>query len=238
MLDQAVEVIRKRVDYFGASEPIISPVGKDRILVQIPGFEHGEDPGARQQTFAGGESWNFKLVYPDNGERLRAIDAGTEVIPPEYKIETYTPHAEEGKKSQPERLLVKKKADLGGERVSGSNALLRQRGLGVQLRFDSEGAKQFGNITEKSKGYRSPLSWTAKSKSAPVIRDAIYGGDAQITGRFSEQEAGSWRVCSRIPCKLRSASRRNGASPPPSGLDSIRASILAGLLASGSRSCA
>ena len=38
MLDQAVEVIRKRVDKFGASEPIISPVGKDRILVQIPGL--------------------------------------------------------------------------------------------------------------------------------------------------------------------------------------------------------
>ena len=38
MLDQAVEVIRKRVDYFGGGEPIISPVGKDRILVQIPGL--------------------------------------------------------------------------------------------------------------------------------------------------------------------------------------------------------
>src|SRR5947208_8843142 len=39
MLDQAVEVIRKRVDYFGASEPIISPVGNDRILVQIQGLD-------------------------------------------------------------------------------------------------------------------------------------------------------------------------------------------------------
>src|SRR6266850_2156541 len=37
MLDQAVEVIRKRIDVFGVSEPIISPVGSDRILVQIPG---------------------------------------------------------------------------------------------------------------------------------------------------------------------------------------------------------
>ena len=36
MLDQAVEVIRKRVDYFGTGEPVISPVGNDRILVQIP----------------------------------------------------------------------------------------------------------------------------------------------------------------------------------------------------------
>ena len=38
-LDQAVEVIRKRVDYFGGGEPVITPVGKDRILVQIPGLD-------------------------------------------------------------------------------------------------------------------------------------------------------------------------------------------------------
>jgi SecD/SecF fusion protein len=49
LLDQAVEVIRKRVDYFGASEPIISPVGKDRILVQIPGLDTEKIQEARQQ---------------------------------------------------------------------------------------------------------------------------------------------------------------------------------------------
>src|SRR5437763_4378705 len=98
MLDQAVEVIRKRVDYFGASEPIISPVGKDRILVQIPGLSTERIQEARQQLSRVAKL-EFKLVYPDNGERLRGIDAGTEVIPLEYKIETYTPHAEEnGKK--------------------------------------------------------------------------------------------------------------------------------------------
>src|ERR1700682_2147858 len=121
MLEQAVEVIRKRVDYFGGGEPIISPVGKDRILVQIPGLSTEKIQEARQQLSRVAKL-EFRLVYPDNGERLRAIEAGTEVVPPGYKVETYTPHAEEGKKTQPERLLVKKKADLGGERVSGSNA--------------------------------------------------------------------------------------------------------------------
>ncbi len=47
MLEQAVEVIRKRVDYFGASEPIISPVGNDRILVQIPGLDTAKIQEAR-----------------------------------------------------------------------------------------------------------------------------------------------------------------------------------------------
>src|SRR5436305_191521 len=113
-LDQAVEVIRKRVDYFGASEPIISPVGKDRILVQIPGLDAERIQEARQQLSQVAKL-EFRMVYPDNGERLRGIDAGTEVIPPEYKVDTYIPHADpNGKKPETERLLVKKKADLGG----------------------------------------------------------------------------------------------------------------------------
>ena len=96
MLDQAVEVIRKRVDYFGGGEPVISPVG------------NGSDPGANsrdsirrrsseaRQQLSRVAKLEFRLVYPDNGERLRAIDAGTEVIPPEYRIETYK-HAAEAK---------------------------------------------------------------------------------------------------------------------------------------------
>src|SRR2546423_14628010 len=49
--DQAVEGIRKPVDYFGAAEPIISPVGKDRIPGQIPGMSTGKIQEARQQLW-------------------------------------------------------------------------------------------------------------------------------------------------------------------------------------------
>jgi SecD/SecF fusion protein len=230
MLDQAVEVIRKRVDYFGASEPIISPVGKDRILVQIPGLDAEKIQEARQQLSRVAKL-EFKLVYPDNGERLRAIDAGTEVIPPEYKIDTHTPHAEEGaKKPETERLLVKKKADLGGERVSGSNAYYGNEGWGVQLRFDSEGAKQFGDITEKSKGFRFAIVLDGAIQSAPVIRDAIYGGSAQITGRFSEQEARSLASVLENPLQTPVSIEEERSVSPTLGLDSIRSSIIAGLL--------
>jgi SecD/SecF fusion protein len=230
MLDQAVEVIRKRVDYFGASEPIISPVGKDRILVQIPGLDAEKIQEARQQLSRVAKL-EFKLVYPDNGERLRAIDAGTEVIPPEYKIETHTPHTEEGgKKPETERLLVKKKSDLGGERVSGSNAYYGNEGWGVQLRFDSEGAKQFGDITEKSKGFRFAIVLDGAIQSAPVIRDAIYGGSAQITGRFSEQEARSLASVLENPLQTPVSIEEERSVSPTLGLDSIRSSILAGLL--------
>src|SRR5207237_9726361 len=88
MLDQAVEVIRKRVDYFGGGEPVISPVGSDRILVQIPGLDTAKIQEARDQLSRVAKL-EFRLVYPDNGERLRAIDAGQAVAPPESRIESY-----------------------------------------------------------------------------------------------------------------------------------------------------
>jgi SecD/SecF fusion protein len=230
MLDQAVEVIRKRVDYFGAAEPIISPVGKDRILVQIPGLSAEKIQEARQQLSKVAKL-EFRMVYPDNGDRLRAIDAGTDVIPPEYKIETHAERAaENGKKPQAERLLVKKKADLGGEHVSGSNAYFGQEGWGVQLRFDGEGAKIFGDITEKSKGYRFAIVLDGVIQSAPVIRDAIYGGNAQITGRFTEQEARGLASVLENPLQTPVSIEEERSVSPTLGLDSIRASILAGLI--------
>ena len=73
MLDQAVEVIRKRVDYFGVGEPVISPVGNDRILVQIPGLDTAKIQEAREQLSRVAKL-EFRMVYPDNGDRLRAID--------------------------------------------------------------------------------------------------------------------------------------------------------------------
>src|ERR1700730_10855382 len=190
MLEQAVEVIRKRVDYFGGGEPVISPVGNDRILVQIPGLDTAKIQEARDQLSRVAKL-EFRLVYPDSGERLRAIDAGQEVIPPEYRIEVYKPHPgpNENEKPKEERLLVKKKADLGGNRVSGSNAYYGNEGWTVQLKFDGEGAKQFGNITEKFKGHHFAIVLDGVIQSAPVIRDAIYGGDAVITGKFDEKEA-------------------------------------------------
>jgi SecD/SecF fusion protein len=228
-LDQAVEVIRKRVDYFGAAEPIISPVGKDRILVQIPGLSTEKIQEARQQLSRVAKL-EFRMVYPDNGDRLRAIDAGTEVVPPEYKIETHAEHAENGKKPTTERLLVKKKADLGGEHVSGSNAYFGNEGWGVQLRFDSEGAKIFGDITEKSKGFRFAIVLDGAVQSAPVIRDAIYGGNAQITGRFTEQEARGLASVLENPLQTPVSIEEERSVSPTLGLDSIRASILAGLI--------
>ena len=81
MVDQAIEAIRKRVDRFGVSEPIITPQGSDRILVQIPGLDAANIQEAREQLSRVAKL-EFRLVYPDNGQRLKGIDEAKEVIPP------------------------------------------------------------------------------------------------------------------------------------------------------------
>ncbi len=233
LLDQAVEVIRKRVDYFGAGEPIISPVGQDRILVQIPGLDTAKIQEARGQLSRVAKL-EFRLVYPDNGERLNAIDKGTEVVPPEYKIENYKHAADENENSNApptiERLLVKKKADLGGDRVSESHAYYGNEGWTVQLKFDGEGAKKFGQITEQFKGHRFAIVLDGIIQSAPVIRDAIYGGDAVITGHFGEKEARGLASVLENPLQTPVSIEEERSVSPTLGADSIRASILAGLV--------
>jgi len=229
MLDQAVEVIRKRVDYFGGGEPIISPVGNDRILVQIPGLDTAKIQEARDQLSRVAKL-EFRLVYPDNGEHLRAIDAGQDVIPPEYRIESYTLRTEENEKPRVERLLVKKKADLGGDRVSESHAYFGNEGWTVQLKFDSDGAKKFGQITEQNKGHRFAIVLDGVIQSAPVIRDAIYGGDAIITGKFDEKEARGLASVLENPLQTPVSIEEERSVSPTLGLDSIRASIIAGLM--------
>src|SRR5437667_788204 len=85
MLDQAVEVIRKRVDYFGGGEPIISPVGSDRILVQIPGLDTAKIQEARDQLSRVAKL-EFALVHPQNADLIRKIESNQAIIPPDYRI--------------------------------------------------------------------------------------------------------------------------------------------------------
>src|SRR2546429_2277696 len=227
MPDQAVEVIRKRVDYFGGGEPIISPVGGDRILVQIPGLDTAKIQEARDQLSRVAKL-EFRLVYPDNGQKLKAIDEGKDVIPPEFRIESYKMQRE-GEKPVEERLLVKKKADLSGDRVSNAGASYEKDGRVVHLRFDAEGAKQFGNITAANVHHRFAIWLDGGIQSAPVIQDAIYGGDAQITGRFTEEEARGLASVLENPLQTPGRIEEERSGSPTPGLDSTRASILARL---------
>src|SRR5438034_1209560 len=228
MLDQAVEVIRKRVDFFGTGEPIISPVGVDRILVQIPGLKPAQIQEARDQLSRVAKL-EFRLVYPDNGERLVKIDKGEDVIPPEYRIETYKLHPDENGSTKEERLLVKKRADLTGDRVAESHAYYGNEGWTVQLKFDSEGAKKFGDITAANVNHRFAIVLDGAIQSAPVIRTAIYGGDAVITGRFTEQEARGLASVLENPLQTPVKIEEERQVSASLGSDSIKSGIYSGI---------
>ncbi|PYL52821.1 MAG: protein translocase subunit SecDF [Verrucomicrobia bacterium] len=229
MLDQAVEVIRKRIDVFGVSEPVISPVSNDRILVQIPGLDTAKIQEAREQLSRVAKL-EFRMVFPDNGDRLRAIDEGKEVIPPDYRIEVYKMAAEENEKPREERLLVKKKADLGGNHVSRASAGYGNEGWEVSLSFDAEGTKKFGEITAANVNHRFAIVLDNIIQSAPNIREPIYGGSARISGRFDEKEARGLASVLENPLQTPVSIEEERSVSPTLGLDSIRASVMAGLL--------
>src|ERR1700751_4551235 len=228
MLDQAVEVILKRLDVFGVSDSIICPVGSDRILVQIPGLDTAKIQEARDQLSRVAKL-EFRMVYPDNGERLREIDQGKQVIPPEYRIEAYK-HQGEGAKPVEERLLVKKKADLAGDRVSNAGASYERDGWVVHLRFDSEGAKKFGDITAANIHHRFAIVLDGVIQPAPVIQDAIYGGDAQITGKFTEEEARGLASVLENPLQTPVKIEEERQVSASLGSDSIRSGIYSGIV--------
>src|SRR5437016_8676432 len=116
ILDQAVEVIRKRVDQFGVSEPVISPVGNDRILVQIPGLDTAKIQEARDQLSRVAKL-EFALVHPQINELVKKIEAGEAIISPDYRLVVYKYDVGEYKKAE-EKLLIHKKPDLTGDHIT------------------------------------------------------------------------------------------------------------------------
>ena len=98
------------------------------------------------------------------------------------------------------------------------------------MKFDSEGAKKFGQITEANVGHRFAIVLDGVIQSAPSIRTAIYGGDAIITGHFGEQEARGLASVLENPLQTPVSIEEERSVSPTLGLDSIRASIIAGLL--------
>ncbi|HLB34706.1 MAG TPA: hypothetical protein VJK54_10810 [Chthoniobacterales bacterium] len=193
MLQQAVEVIRKRVDEFGVGEPVIAPQGSERILVQIPGLNPAQIQTTRE-TLKRVAKLEFAEVYQGGSDSLiDQIERGEAVMPPGYSIKNFIIADDKSENSlQPgPRLLVKKTADLTGEHVTKAYAFFDQGGYGVSLSLDREGASKFFEMTSSLAPHHGRLAilLDGKIQSAPQVNSAIPGGQAQITGHFKEKEA-------------------------------------------------
>ena len=223
--EQAVEVIRKRVDTMGVSEPVISPQGDDRILVQIPGLNAEKIDEARKQLLKVARL-EFHIVHPQSDSLISQIAAGSAIIPPGYVIKTMK---EERKgKATEEQLLVRQKADLGGEHLQSAHAYY-DRGYGISFTLDSEGADLFGKLTEANIGHRLAILLDGEVQSAPNIQSAIFGGSGVITGRFSEVEARNLASTLQNPLRTPVVVEEERNASSTLGTDSIKSGIYAGI---------
>jgi SecD/SecF fusion protein len=223
MVDQAVEVIRSRVDKLGTSEPIITPQGRDRILVQIPGLGPAALAETREQLRKVAKL-EFKMVHPESAAMVN------ETMPPDpaYRRQTYKDQRD-GKPFE-EQLMIKKKADIPGSMITGAHAFFDKEGYGVSLQFNKEGAELFGKLTAENVGKRFAIVLDGVIQSAPVIRDAIYGGSAQITGNFSEAQARGLSSVLENPLQNEVVIEEERNTSSTLGADSINSGIYSGVL--------
>ncbi len=213
--ERAVEIIRNRIDELGVKEPIIQPQGQDRILIQLPGII---DRDRALEIIGKTALLEFKLVEWDS----EVIRKNTETLDSNH----------EWKELKGEKILLKKKASLTGKDLKDAQVGFDSLGLSyVLVRFNSQGAKAFAKLTEENVGRRLAIILDGKIKSAPVIKEPILSGEAQITGDFTPTEAKDLALVLRsgaLPCPLILEEERTVG--PLLGADSIRRGVKSALL--------
>ncbi|MEO7412935.1 MAG: protein translocase subunit SecD, partial [Opitutaceae bacterium] len=185
-LSKAVEVISNRVNQFGVSEPIIRPLGNNRIEVQIA-IDTKTNPNVVPDIIKPAKL-EFRLVHPQLPPSLQTLPLQS--IPPGFEV---LPMDEEDKKTGEAYTMyyvVKQLPEMSGEHIESARAMQDPiAGIQVHMNFDSEGAKQFGEVTSANVGRLLGIVLDGKLYSAPRINGPITGGSAQITGRFDAREA-------------------------------------------------
>ncbi len=204
--DRSLEVIRHRVDQVGVSEPVITRVGEDRILVQMPGIEN---PGQLRELLGSTAKMSFQMVAPAAGPDVSFLPM------------------RDGSGSVPVENLVA----LSGDRLDrAASAFDPDTGRPmVTFGFDRAGGMTFAEITAANIGERFAIVLDGEVLTAPVIQTAIPGGNGQITGDFTIEEAQTLAVLitsGALPASLDVIEERSvGATL---GADSIAAGLLAG----------
>jgi SecD/SecF fusion protein len=226
MQQQAVEVIRRRIDQFGVSEPIITSQGSDRILVQIPGLDTAKIDEARDQLQRVAKL-EFRLVHPQSSTLVSQIDSGQTFTPPGYEILDGV----KGKSTtgKPEKYLVKKKPELTGAEITRAQARFEQRGYEVDLSFNSEGSKTFARVTGQNIGNQLAIVLDGEVVSAPVIQTEISNGSASITGNFTAQEAQDLASALQNPLQTPVVIDETRSVSATLGQDSISRGLASGL---------
>lgn len=218
--DRVVEVIRNRIDEFGVREPVITKQGKDQVAVQLPGIT---DRDRAKEIVGKTAHLEFKLGA-DNPDLLKEAEAGK--VPAGYEYKEI-----KGERGGTSQILVNEKPVLTGDHLTTASVGFDQYGGAiVQLEFDKEGAKIFDQVTFQNIGKQLAIVLDGKIHSAPVIRDRIPNGRAQISGNFTNAEASDLSLVLRagaLPAPVHIIEERTVG--PTLGRDSIEKGVRAGL---------
>ena len=220
-VEQSIEIVRRRIDETGTREPTIQRQGTDRILVQLPGVE---DPERIKKLLGKTAKMNFHLV--DMGTTVEEALAGR--IPPGSML---LPSDDVGADGRPVPYVIRKRVMLAGDTLVDAQPTFEDARPVVFFKFDSLGARKFGEITKHNIGKPFAIVLDGKVISAPVIRSAILGGSGIISGSFTVQEVQDLALLLRagaLPAPLMILEERTVG--PGLGADSIRAGKIACVL--------
>ena len=205
-LDNAIEIVRRRVDEIGTNEPNILKRGSDRILVELPGLD---DPGRIKSLLGKTANLTFQFITDNKEESF-----GTEKL-----------SFEDGS----EIAIVSKRIIINGDNLVDAGVRVEDTSSDTVVTFnlDRVGSKKFGKATSSGIGKRLAIVLDNQILSAPIIREAIVGGAGQISGDFTFQSATDLALLLRsgaLPAPLNIIEERTVG--PDLGKDSIDAGIL------------
>ncbi len=203
-VEQSIEVLRRRVDALGTTEPTIQREGDDRVVVEVPGLQ---DTGKLKEILGTTAKLEFRLVG-EPGEDPSAIEMLDQVDNPAAK------------------LPVEKQVMVQGEDLTDAQPGFDQRTQEpvVNFRFNIRGGQRFGEVTAANVGRPFAIVLDGKVISAPRILGPIMGGSGQISGHFTVESANNLAILLRagaLPAKLTIVEERTVG--PGLGQDSIDA---------------
>jgi preprotein translocase subunit SecD len=214
VVNQSIEIVRRRVDETGTREPVIQRQGDERIVVQLPGID---DPQRVKALLGKTAKMTFHLLD------MEATNGGA-VSPGSRRL----PMHEDPTRS----IVIRKRIMVSGDMLTDAQPSFDQGGPVVSFRFDSVGAKRFCEVTRDNIGRPFAIVLDDQVISAPVIRDAICGGSGQISGGFTVKEASDLALLLRagaLPAPLTVVEERTVG--PTLGSDSIAAGKIAATIA-------
>jgi preprotein translocase subunit SecD len=220
-IDRALEIIRNRIDQFGVSEPEITLQGTGQILVQLPGIR---DPQRAINLIGQTALLEFKLLDEEGSidEALKGNIPPGDIILYQRSVDPQTGAV----RKIP--FLLKEKTLMTGEFIKDARVAFGQfHESSVSMEFTDVGAKLFEQITGANVGKRLAIILDNNVYSAPEIRERIPGGRAQITGRFTTEQAKDLAVVLKsgaLPAPVKILEQRTVG--PSLGEDSIQKGII------------